>query len=157
MRSKEVTMQQLTAELLREVARKTEEDSTMALGELDQPHAEAEGPRVCTQGNLQDFPRSLPQYRFEGEAEEPELMQAPIPAHAAELGRATLDDANDKAVSILYALAAALEANPDADIPDALLIPVQPYIEAYSDGIAKASRRKGQTKASRRKGRAKRR
>jgi hypothetical protein len=147
-------MQQLTAELLREVARKTEEDSTMALPELDQPHAEAEGPRVCTQGNLQDFPRSLPQYRFEGEAEEPELMQAPIPAHAAELGRATLDDANDKAVSILYALAAVLEANPDAEIPDTLLIPVQPYIEAYSDGIAKA--RKGRTKASRRKGRAKR-
>jgi hypothetical protein len=141
-------MQQLTAELLREVARKTEEDSTMALAELDQPDVEAEGSRVCTQGNLQDFPRSLPQYRFEGEAEEPELMPAPIPAPAVELGRATLDDANGKAVSILYALAAALEANPGAEIPDALLIPVQPYIEAYTYEIAKASRQKGRAKRS---------
>ncbi|MCK1640330.1 hypothetical protein IVA95_22655 [Bradyrhizobium sp. 157] len=139
-------MQQLTAELLREVAQKTEDDSARALAELDQPDAEAEGSRVCTQGNLQDFPRSLPQYRFEGEAEEPELMQTPIPAPAAELGRATLDDANDKAVSILYALAAALEANPDIEIPNALLIPVRPYIEAYSDEIEKASGRKGRAK-----------
>jgi hypothetical protein len=73
-------------------------------------------------------------------------MLAPIPAPAAELGRVILEDANDKTVSILYALAAALEANPDAEIPDALLIPVQPYIKAYSDEIAKASRRKRRTK-----------
>jgi hypothetical protein len=39
-------------------------------------------------------------------------MRDAIPAPAAELGRAVLDDASDRAVAILYALAAALEAKP---------------------------------------------
>jgi hypothetical protein len=133
-------MQQITAESLRQIARKLEEDSAVGLAELAEPVEEInlKGADVrFTQGNLQDFPRALPRYSAaaaddrSGDAV-PELMRDPIPAPAAEFGLAVLDDANDRAVAMLYALAAALEANPDLEIPEVLLIPVKPYIEAYS-------------------------
>ena len=133
-------MQQITAESLRQIARKLAEDSSVAMAELAEPAEEInlEGAEVrFTQGNLQDFPRALPQYsvaaRDNGSGDAaPELMRDSIPAPAAELGRTVLDDANDRAVAMLYALAAALEAKPDVEIPEVLLIPVKPYIEAYS-------------------------
>ena len=145
-------MQRITADLLREVARKTEEDSAVALAELATPAEQTEVERRAasfTQGNLQDFPRALPQYSAAAEDDgsgdaAPELMRDAIPAPAAELGRTVLDDANDRAVAMLYALAATLEANPDVEIPDVLLIPVRPYIEAYS--AQKPSRRNARQK-----------
>ncbi len=147
-------MQRITADLLREVARKTEEDNAVALAELGAPAEQTDVERRTlsfTQGNLQDFPRALPQYSAAAEdngsgVASPELMRDAIPAPAAELGRAVLDDANDRAVAMLYALAAALEAKPGAEIPEVLLIPVKPYIEAYS--AKKTSRRNARSKRS---------
>lgn len=133
-------MQRITPDLLRQIARRIEEDRAVALAELAEPAKErkVEGTEVrFTQGNLQDFPRALPQYsvaaRNNGSGDAaPELMRDTIPAPAAELGQTVLDEANDRAVAMLYALAAALEAKPHVEIPEVLLIPVKPYIEAYS-------------------------
>jgi hypothetical protein len=144
-------MREITAELLRQIARKVEDDSAVALVALVEPTEKVslEGIEAnFTQGNLQDFPRAFPQHSAAGEdngaGDVPEPMRDSIPAPAAEFGRTVLDDANTRAVTMLSALAAALEANPDVEIPEVLLIPVKPYIEAYS--AQKKSRRNARSR-----------
>lgn len=68
-----------------------------------------------TQGDLKDFPRLAPQDQ------------------AARQGFIILREAAEQAITILYALAAALDNN--LPVPPVLRVSVQPYIIAFQDAV----------------------
>lgn len=97
--------QNVTANELRNVALFLEDtvlDTFADFAEIQFPFA---------RGNLRDFPRPSPQDQ------------------AAAQGFAVLRESTEQAVAALYALAAVLDTG--RQLPSALLVPVQPYIDAF--------------------------
>jgi hypothetical protein len=143
-------MPRLTADVLKKVARMLERDAAQALYGTPDPtpaaaHHVPAAATVWTQGNLQDFPRTLPRAHSLEESERAQPDDAErgqlIPAPIADSGRAALRETMDRAVGMLYAVAALLEARPDYEIPPALVVPIQPYIDAYEQSNEPAPER----------------
>lgn len=106
-------MPEITADELRQVAKDLEEMAREGLG------AASEVSAPPSRGDLQNFPRPS--------AED----------QAAKVGFTLLKESSDHAVAMLYALAKAME-KPSAgargggpQVPEAWMVPVQPYIAAF--------------------------
>lgn len=97
--------QRTTAQELRRVAEFVE---TTSLDALD---TYSDIPFPLVHGDLKTFPRSSPE------------------ARAAERGFDVLRQDTEAVVTTLYALAAAMDNN--LEVPEALLVPVLPYIEMF--------------------------
>ena len=97
--------EQLTPKELRNAARNLEEQARAALAS----YSTIPIPRYS--GNLMDFPR------------------ASLEDQAAEEGVVALREAVEQAVASLYTVAFAIEHG--LQVPPALWIPIQPYIDAY--------------------------